>query len=432
MKTNLRCIKYKILEYTQSSSLWFKLGCVCIAAPFLASCMGTDLPVAVPQCDPTIYSELVRGNTQFASNLYQQLSPVANASGFVYSPYSISNALAMSFAGAGSETARQMAQVLGFNLDPQTLPRAFALLNYQLLADGQANGNQLNISNALFVQNGFSLESDFTATLQNDYASPVQQVDFQNNSSEAINTINSWISDRTQGLIPQLVDHQSITPSTVFALVNAIYFKGNWSSPFDTGRTSPATFYIDSSSSIQTPMMNQDEVFPAMQTDAFTLVELPYSGDKMAMDVFLPNQIDGLPSLTNSLSESSYANWISQLIPYYVFLSFPKFKTTSNFKLLRPLQDLGMQLPFTPGADFSGIDGSHDLSISNIIQQATITVDETGTVAAAATVEVGTAGMSAPPNPIVINVNHPFLFVIRDLSTNSILFMGQINEPAVP
>jgi serpin B len=402
-----------------------------VALGFCAACTPPQ-PVTckAPAATPSTLSSVETGNSEFASSLLTQLAQKNSGPNFFYSPYSISAALAMTYNGAATQTAQQMAQVLNLPQTAQDVPLAYADLDCQIETNGQENGNQLNIANGLFGQQGFPFLASFLNVLQSDYNAPLQQVDFENNPNGATQTVDQWVSNETSGQIPQLFAPGSLDSSTRLVLAEAIYFKGNWASAFNPSNTNSAPFTVSSSQQVQASFMNQSGSFgyATVQAQSLTVLEMPYTGGKLAMDVLLPDAPDGLPALLSSFSAANFSSWVSGLQSAMVQVSLPKLKLNSSFNLNPILQTMGMVLAFDPNnADFSGIDGAHDLFIEQVVHQATLEVDESGTVAAAAT-GVG-VGDSVAPQFQTFNANHPFLVVLRDLGTGTLLFIGEVSDP---
>jgi serpin B len=400
---------------------------------FSAACKPQPATCQAPAPSAGVQPAIETGNAEFASDLLTQLAGQQSGNNFFYSPYSISAALAMTYAGAATTTAQQMAQVLHLQTSAQDVPLGYAQLDCQLTTQGQANNNQLDIANGLFGQQGFSFQPAFLSVLQNDYGAPLQQVDFANNASGATQTIDQWVSAQTQGLIPELFSPGSLTSSTRLVLADAIYFKGNWASAFNAQYTMPAPFIASSTQTVQAPLMQQTANFGYMTGQGFSMLELPYAGGQLAMDVLLPSDVDGLPALVSAFSAASFSSWVAQLQSTKVQVTLPKFSLQSSFNLNQTLIALGMTLAFDPTqADFSGMDGQHDLYIGLVVHQANVEVDESGSVAAAATGVAVLAGDAVSSNPpqVTFNANHPFLIVLRDLSTGTLLFLGQLTNPS--
>ena len=408
-----------------------KLSTILAAVASLSlACASRPPTCSAPGADAGAVAALEAGNAELASDLLAQFGTLADGGNFAYSPFSISAALAMTYAGANTTTATQMAQTLHFTPAQGDVPAAFGQIDCQIETDGQADNNQMNIANGLFGQTGAVFEKPFLTTLDQDYGAPLQQVDFANDVTVATNTIDAWVSTQTEGKIPQLFQPGDLTNQTVLVLADAIYFKGAWATQFPTSATQTGTFTRADQSTVQVPLMNQTAGFGYSKGSDFAVLEMPYAGDKLAMDIVLPDAVDGLPALAASFTASTFAGWVSQLGSPQVAVTLPKFSVDSRFNLTQTLSGMGMPDAFTwQVADFSGMDGQHDLFIGIVVHEATVEVDETGTVAAAAT-GVGMSGAEAVEEPLTFDANHPFLFVLRDLSTGTLLFVGQVTDPS--
>jgi serpin B len=366
----------------------------------------------------------------FAVTLYGQLR---NRSGnLFFSPESISTALAMAYAGARGETALQMAKTLHFTLPPEQLHPAMGALLRDLNAAHA--GYQLSVANALWAQHGYSFLDDFLKLINDDYGAGLNQVDFKASTEAARLTINRWVEQKTQDKIKDLLQPGALKPATRLVLTNAIYFKGDWQTQFDKAQTQVEDFHASPERAIKAPLMHREGSFNYFNGGTFQVLEIPYKGNELSMVIFLPSDISGLSALEQALTPSDAQQWLRQLssVPK-VIVTVPKFKTTQEFELGGTLAAMGMPLAFTGGADFSGMTGKRDFAISQVIHKAYIDVNEEGTEAAAATaVTMRALAMRAPDRtpPPVFRADHPFLFLIRDHRTNSILFMGRIADPA--
>jgi serpin B len=374
--------------------------------------------------------DLATSQTKFGVDFYL---PAATAIGagnnVILSPYSLSTALTLVAAGAAGETATQMQTVLDLPAPAQSLAPAYAALACKNETDGSSTGNQLSIANAVWAQKGKAFVQNYLSLLATGYGAPVQQADFADDPTGATTAIDQWVSNETQGLIPTLFQPGDLTMSTELVLVNALYFKGTWASGFDPSATQPSPFTLSDGTSISVPTMNGTVNVAQGTGTGFTVVELPYVGNALAMDFLLPN--GSLSSLESSLTASA----LNAALPAgsrdleQAQLYLPKFSFSTRAILNPVLEGMGMQDVFTPQvANLSGIDGAEDLYVSIVVQQAFVEVDEQGTVAAAAT-GVGVSGAAAAEEPPQIVIDHPFLFLIRDTNTGSILFMGQVENP---
>ncbi len=367
---------------------------------------------------------VVAGNTEFALDLYARLR--TDDGNLFLSPYSVSTALAMTYAGARGETARQMADVLHFSLEQERLHPALAGLESSVKAAGDGAGCSLHVANALWGQKGERFLEGFLALTKKYYGAGFQEVDFAGAAEQARQTINAWVADQTRQKIKELLQGGDVDSATALVLTNAIYFKGSWASQFDPRHTKDAPFRIKDGEKVVVPMMHQVRKFAFASAGDLDILELPYAGDRLSMLLLLPKAVDGLADLEQSLSKEKLDKWQGSLHEQAVRVGLPRFKLESRLDLATTLEALGMSDAFSASrADFSGITGRRDLFISLVIHQAQVDVNEEGTEAAAATA-VGLK-MGAPPTAFV--ADHPFLFLIRDRQTGSILFLGRVANP---
>ncbi len=374
-------------------------------------------------------NQIVAGNSQFALDLYGRLR--AGHGNVFFSPYSISSALAMTYAGARRETADQMAGTLRFKLSFSRVHLAFAELEDHLNAVQEKKEVQLAVANSLWPQIGFEFLPDYLALCKQNYGAAIMPVDFAEHTEAARRTINGWVSDRTYGKIPELIKAEMLDGDVRLVLVNAIYFKGNWQLPFDVRLTEDQPFHVSPDKTVTAPLMQKTEEFGYGEFPGMQVLEMPYYGWDTSMLVLLPRDVDGLTNLEKQLTPENLKLWTTGLPTGRVHVFFPKFTARSQFLLADTLGAMGMPDAFDASkADFSGMDGRRDLFISHVIHEAYVQVDEKGTEAAAATGVVMTLGMAAPPRQVpVFRADHPFLFLIRDNQTGSILFLGRVVDP---
>jgi serpin B len=380
---------------------------------------------SVPAADRTA---VVEGNNAFAFALYGQLR---NRNGnLFFSPESISTALAMAYAGARGDTASEMAKTLHFTLPQQHLNPAMGAL----LSDLNAvhDGYQLSVANALWAQQGYTFLDDFLQLLKTDYGAGLNQVDFKGATEAARLTINRWVEQKTQDKIKDLLQPGTLAPSTRLVLTNAIYFKGDWQTQFDKAQTRDEDFYPSQLQTKQVAFMHRADSFSYFDGGTFQVLEIPYKSKELSLIVLLPKDRSGLPALEQSLTASNTQQWLSQLVQRdKVIVALPKFKSTHPFELGATLGAMGMAQAFSGSADFSGMTGKRDFAISEVIHKAYIDVNEEGTEAAAATaVGFRALAMRGPvEQPPVFRADHPFIFLIRDNRSSSILFMGRMADP---
>lgn len=395
-----------------------------------------DQPVSVPGVTPDDVKALVTGNNAFAFDLYQSLRD--EDGNLLYSPYSISEALAMAYGGARGETARQMAGTLHLSLPQEHLPPVFKALDLQLESRGsgaQSNtsGFDLHIANALWGQEGYPFLPEYLDRLAGNYGSSVKAVDFRQ-TQDAVAAINTWASENTEGRIPTIVS--DLVPSTTLVLANAVYFNAKWSDPFDEEDTYEEPFYLLDGQAEQTPMMHQSGEFRYAEGDGYQAIELPYQGGQVAMAILLP-ATGRFPEIEEQLSYERMQEVLAGLAVEDVILTMPKFSFASDFGLSGSLAALGMPVAFSPdSADFSGMAERRPelapIFIGAVAHRAFIEVDEKRTEAAAVTAleAAGSAPLSTTPPPKVMKIDRPFIFLIRDLETDAILFVGRLMRPS--
>jgi serpin B len=369
----------------------------------------------------------------FGLDLYRRLG--ASGGNMVFSPASVAIALAMTRAGARGETAIEMDAVLhalgadALAADMNALDQALASRNGTFNDEaGKPHDVTLNIANAPFAQKGMSFEPAFLATLAGSYGAGVRLLDYARDPEAARKLINAWVDARTEHRIPELLAPGTVTDMTRLALVNAIYLKAAWQTAFDPALTKAGPFTRADGSSVDVPMMHANLSLPYAQGTGWRAVELPYIGGSLAMTVIVP---DDMATFEQGLGPDSMAQIVSALQERPVDLSFPRFGLQTSADLATILAAMGMPQAFDPArADFSGMTTQEQLFISAVIHQANIDVDEKGTVAAAATAVLMRA-TAIPAEPVTLKVDHPFIFLLRDVPTGAIVFMGRVLDPSV-
>jgi len=370
---------------------------------------------------------LVKGNTTFALDLYGRLKEAEG--NLFFSPYSISTALAMTYAGARGNTEAQMSRTLHFTLGQKRLHPAFAALDGKLSAVQERGNIQLRVANALWPQQGYTFLDDYLALMKEYYGVLITSLDY-GDAETARGIINAWVEEKTEEKIKDLIGAGVLNAMTRLVLTNAIYFKGNWASQFDKAVTERAPFWVTPDETVKVPMMAQKHEFGYAESDEWQMIDLPYVGDELAMILLLPRQVDGLAELESSLTADALREWTTRLWRREVRVFLPRFKLECKLELAGKLVSMDMADAFNDDkADFSGMDGSKWLCISNVIHQAFVDVNEEGTEAAAATAVV-MALKAAPPPPAVFRADHPFVFLIRENMTGRILFIGRVTNPS--
>jgi serpin B len=369
--------------------------------------------------------EVTRGNTRFALELYERLK--GREGNLFCSPFSISAALAMTSAGARGATLAQMERVLHLP-EPKELHPGFASLLKQINA--KRPGYQLRSANALWGQKGHSFLPAFVKLTRDHYGAGLREVDFASDAEAARQTINGWAEKETEGKVKDLLPAGVLGPLSRLVLTNAIFFKGDWVSQFKEDRTRPADFFLGTRDrSVKVPLMYQKGSFRYLGLPALQVLELPYAGADLSMVLLLPRKVDGLADVEKLLTLKNLDDWLDRLHRYNVEVYLPRFTLTAAYRLEAVLKDMGLSLPFGDKADFSGIDGKKDLYLSAVVHKAFVEVNEKGTKAAATTGAVVGARSTEPKTAPVFRADHPFVFLIRDRRSDSILFLGRLANP---
>jgi len=387
--------------------------------------------ITSPDVSTSEQALLLEGNSAFAFELYQAL--IEEEGNLFYSPHSISLALAMTYAGARNQTAEQMADTLQFMLEQDRLHPAFNWLDAELASRGEGaagkdgEGFRLNIVNAIWGQKDYEFLSDFLDVLAENYGAGLRILDFITETEASRLAINQWVSDQTEGRIKDLIPQDAIDALTRLVLTNAIYFNAAWENPFDEDMTADGPFYLLDGGQVSVPMMKQTEVFGYTEGDGYQAVELLYDGCELSMVIFLP-EAGNFEAFEEGLQSQQVCDIISGLQPIGVTLTMPRFEFDSEFSLKDTLAGMGMPIAFSGEADFSGMTGNRELFISDVVHKAFVAVDEAGTEAVAATAVI--MPESAPPEPTVeVTIDRPFIFLIRDIDTGAILFVGRVMNP---
>jgi serpin B len=409
-------------------------GLAACSQPAAAGELKSDKPrITSPAVSQTDEATLVAGNDAFAFDVYKYLR--AGDGNIFFSPYSLSEVLAMTYGGARGNTEKEMAAALEFQLPQDKLHLAFDALDLALASRSQgAKGKdqqpfRLHVVNAIWGQTGFDFLPSYLELLAENYGSGLRILDFQKNPESSRVAINNWVAQQTEQKIKDLIPEGSITDMTRLVLTNAIYFNAAWLNQFDKNSTKPGDFTLKNGSKVSVPMMHEQESFNYGSGDGYQVVELPYDGNELSMVILLPDQ-GKFDSFEASLTGQSVTGIIQGMKSRTVQLSMPKFTTEQSFGLKSALTSLGMKDAFAPGlADFSGMDGKKDLYIQDVVHKAFIAVDEAGTEAAAASGVI--VGTTAVPSDIVkLDINRPFIYLIHDIQTGTILFLGRVMNPS--
>lgn len=398
-----------------------------------AACSPTQARETPPSqaADPeqrVAVASVVDGNTAFALDLFHRLREQEDGNLFC-SPYSISTALAMTWAGARTETEQQMARTLHFDLDQDALHAAFRGLSTELAHRNVKEAVDLAIANRLWGQAGESFLPEFIDLVQREYAGGFATLDFVTDAEHARRTINDWVEQQTRQRIRELLQQGDVDAATTLVLTNAVYFKGDWATQFDPDRTRDGKFFVGPEETVTAPLMQQSDTFDYFENEQLQLLELPYEGDELSMVVLLPRHRDGLPAIEQALAAEQLATWLDESTRRTVRVTLPRFEMTSRFSLADVLAEMGMPIAFSDEADFTGLSSAGSIFIDAVIHKAWVKVNEEGTEAAAATGVV--AKRTSIEDHPVFRADHPFVFMIRDRATGSLLFLGRLADPTL-
>ena len=368
---------------------------------------------------------------QFGLNMLGQLG--ASGGNVVFSPDSIEAALAMAGVGAAGDTAAQMATALQLPSTasfPDVGALQGTLQSEQATAGaGDADAPTLQIANGMFVQQGFTLEDPFVSTLGTDFGATPQTADFRTQPQQSQDLINSFISQHTASVIPEALP-QPLDVSTVLALVNAVYLKARWQSTFNQSADELATFTAAPGPET-VPFMYQTEMIRYYHPSGYAVAELPYKASTLSLMVVLPDPGVSVSRVAAELDAPTLAQDAACAQPQPVTLTMPRFHIAFSNSIIPTLRALGMTDAFDPQlADFSNIAAPAQLYIRAVQHAADFTVDEHGTVAAAATVVGASLSAGFWPPPVPFDADRPFLFFLRDNTTGALLFAGQLTDAA--
>ncbi|HLG25052.1 MAG TPA: serpin family protein [Candidatus Nanoarchaeia archaeon] len=406
----------------------FFLAVVIVLSLFLNGCEKQSVPI-VDDAKATSegINNVVNANNQFAFDLYSEFKDKNQNKNIFFSPYSISLALTMTYEGAKGQTAEEMESVLHIPKEAGLRRPNFAKIYNDI--NKKDKKYKLSTANALWAQKEYKFLEDYTGTVEKYYGGKVTNLDFVKESEKSSEIINSWIEEQTNGKIKDLIPPGVLNADTKLVLTNAIYFKGTWVKQFDKKDTQNEDFTISPGQTAKVPMMRLaggDSKFSYAETDEIQILEMPYDGEDLSMLVILPKE-NNLGKTEASVNLKKLSEWKGMLKEQRVDIFIPRFKFETKYFMVETLKDLGIHSAFS-GADFSGIDGTKSLFISDVIHQAFVEVNEEGTEAAAATAVVAQTTSVGPRIP-VFRADRPFIFIIQQKDTGNILFLGKVNNP---
>ncbi len=431
-----RILRLSLESVTEPRRPLLKAGLWLFATALVAGAIVLNLPAApIPFTPSSEVRSAVEGNTAFALDLYQKLKE--RPGNIFFSPFSISAGLAMTSAGARGDTEREMRQVLHLTLPEKDTHLAFQALFGRMEDIQRWNRITLQAANSVWCQKDYPLKPEFSRLIKENYFAEARSVDFRNGSADAVKGINRWVEQKTGGRIASLAAEGQLDPSTRLALCDVLYFKGKWQQQFDASDTKPGQFHISGTESVTVPMMSQKGDFKTAHSEdgSVALLEMPYSGKDLSMIILLPESWYGedgdgpdLEGMEKRLTPETLKLWFAELDKAReskTRVMLPRFDTTQRLDLVPELTSMGMASPFSASANFSGMDGTRNLFICEVMHKAFLEVNESGTEAAAVTVAVvktkSTSGRFL--------VDHPFLFLIRENGSGTILFIGRIVDP---
>ena len=396
--------------------------------PFISGeLIKLDIPQLVDDVDPAALAAVVRGDTQFALDLFDEIAADGN---MMFSPYSIATALSMLYPGARGTTAEEIAAVLHLNVDDETLHAARNFIDRALVAatprgsDDDREPFTIRPANSAWGQGGFPFSEDYLAVLASAYGAGLRVADFADDPDGSADLINDWVEEATEDRIKDLLPDGAVNDMTRLVLVNAIWFKANWANQFDPDRTGSGIFTRLDGSEVTTPLMHSSATGQYATTSGFTAVRLRYAGDA-AMVVALPPAGMSPAELAATMSADDFAiDWGS----YQLDLTLPSFEFETEVSLKKALDALGMSAAFTEAADLSGITDAAELLVQDALHKSFIALDESGTEATAATAIL--VGLTSAPPPATFSADRPFLFWIEHSSTGEVLFLGQVTDPS--
>ena len=386
-----------------------------------------------PIVSDTDLGRLVTGNSAFACDLYQAWR--GGEDNLFFSPYTISLALAMTYGGARGETERQMADTLHFSLSQADLHPVLNFLDLELARRAgdalheEGESFRLRVVSSIWGRENYEFLNAFLDLLAENYGAGLRLTDFAKDPEASRVAINDWVSDQTKEKIEDLIPKGIINSSTRLVLANAIYFNASWLYPFEESRTEDATFYLLDGEEVTVPMMSMLDLKNLLYAEGngYKAVELPYEGRKIAMTIIVPD-VGNFEQFEAALDADQVNAILADLVHETLSLRFPKFSYESSFEMAKTLAEMGMPSAFGAEADFSGIDGTKNLFISEVVHKSFVAVDEAGTEAAAATAVI-LVEKGAPSTHVELTVDRPFIFVIRDVETGSTLFVGRVVNP---
>jgi len=373
-------------------------------------------------------SSLVDSLNNFSFEFYDVIKQESSDNLFI-SPYSIFVAVSMAYEGSNGNTYEEMKNILNIPQNDSAVEASFGKL-YNLL-NQNLEGYKINTANAFWANKNYEFLDEYLNLLESYYMAEANNLDFSKNV-EAAEIINSWVEEQTNGKITDLIQSSSLSELTKLVLTNAIYFKGDWEKQFDVDNTYEEDFNLSSGNKVKVDMMKftgDEAIFNYTDTEMLQILELAYHGNDLSMLIILPKE-NNIEAIESILTLDNIEEWRSSLSERNIDIYIPKFEFKTKYSLNSALQTMGINDAFIPGdADFSGMDGTHDLFINEVIHKAYVKVDEEGTEAAAATgITIGVTSIN--PDVDEFKADHPFIFLIQHKETGAVLFLGKVMDPS--
>jgi serpin B len=381
--------------------------------------------VMITNAQNTDYTE--KETSKFALEMYKKLAAEDNKNMF-FSPFSLSIAMGMTYSGANAETEKQIADVFGFSANTKGFHKSLGKVQNDLVNQG-SKGVEIAIANQLWVDKQFKFRCSYLRQVKRAYGAPIERMPFRVEPEKCRLEINKWVEGKTNNRIVNLLPKGSITDLTALVLTNAIYFKGQWDNKFLEESTRDGEFTTLDGERVRARMMSIRDKFKVYEGDDLKMIELPYAGKQFSMLVVLPNESISITKFEQSVSLENIDNYIDLLSKSEVYLKLPKFKFESEYELKPVLSNLGMPIAFSNAADFTRMSKKPELKIDEVYHKAFVEVSEEGTEAAAATAVVivrKSVGVT-----VEFDVNRPFMFLIRDNASGTIVFMGRVTNPSL-
>lgn len=407
------------------SSLWLSLSFSLSLAFLGAQSESSD---SISPSEKQFFQTVVEGNNHFAFDVYQKLKE--DTGNFCFSPYSLVSGLALAAPGAKGETAAQFQRILHYSLS--LLPLIGDFNDVLHASTTSKNGSEVWLANAIWLEKDLPLLPSFKIALQRSFTASFQPLDFAKESGKSIQAINQWTSQKTNGKIRGIVNGEDVTTHTRFILTTAAYIKGQWAHPFDFRETKRLPFRVSARRTFSANMMHNTASYLLWKGDKWDMLVLPYAQDnqelQLGMAIILPKEIE-IDELEKNFTLTNWKQWLSRLQMQLVSLTLPRFRMEDRLNLQPLFKFLGLTSIFSTEADFSGIASQKEFFMNEAIHKVLVNVEESGTDAVSSSIKERKTPATGNEAPYEFLADHPFIFVIWDQKTNSILFMGRLSLP---